>query len=106
MYNTPEPGCDVANRMTDERIGPVQGVQPAAKAIPIKVEPMYPDGRFLNSNLRSFIKKSGFNMPTIIKPKKIIKIPPSWRIKSLYSLKKLPRKEVPNPIAIKIIENP
>ena len=42
--------------MTEPSIGPVQGVHPAAKARPIKKEPKYPDGRFLNSTRLSFIK--------------------------------------------------
>ena len=40
IYKTPEPGFDVAKRITEERIGPVHGVQPAAKAIPINMDPI------------------------------------------------------------------
>lgn len=39
MYNSPFPGSDTPNAMTPARIGPVQGVHPAAKPIPIKIDP-------------------------------------------------------------------
>ncbi len=36
-----------AKEITAIRIGPVQGVQPSEKAIPIKKDPIKPAGRFL-----------------------------------------------------------
>ena len=39
MYTTPDPGFVAASKITEDRIGPVHGVHPAAKAIPISVEP-------------------------------------------------------------------
>ena len=77
MYKTPDPGFDAASKITEVRIGPVHGVHPAAKAIPISIDPIKPEGRFLNSNLRSFIKNSGLNTPTIISPNNTMKIAPS-----------------------------
>lgn len=106
MYKTPEPGFCAASKMTEERIGPVHGVQPAANAIPIRIDPIKPEGRCLNSMRRSIIINPGLKIPTIINPKNTINIPPSCRIKSLYSRKKLPMKDVPNPMAIKIMEKP
>src|SRR5699024_11294024 len=55
-------------------IGPLQGVHPAAKAIPIKIDPINPDGLFLNENFLSFIKKSNFSTPVMIRPKTMISI--------------------------------
>ena len=48
MYKRPDPGFVAASAITDTKIGPVQGVQPAAKAIPIKEEPKSPAGLLAN----------------------------------------------------------
>ncbi len=40
MYIKPLSGFDSPKAITPANIGPVQGVQPAANPIPIKIEPM------------------------------------------------------------------
>src|SRR5699024_3522057 len=88
------------------RIGPVQGVQPSEKAIPIIKEPIKPVGRFLKLIFFSFIKKSNFKIPVITSPKKTIKIAPICLIKPSLSYKNSPIKLVENPNNINILENP
>ena len=39
IYNIAALGLVAANAITDTRIGPEQGVQPAANPMPIKIEP-------------------------------------------------------------------
>src|SRR5699024_11920911 len=57
-------------------IGPLQGVHPAAKAIPIKIDPINPDGLFVKETFLSFIKNANFSTPVTMRPKKMSSIGP------------------------------
>src|SRR5690625_5935276 len=81
-------------------IGPLHGVHPAPKAVPIKIEPKNPDGLFLNCIFLSFIRKLKFSTPVIIRPKIMIRMEPSCLIRSAYSINSPPKNNVPKPSAI------
>ncbi len=80
IYVTADSGLLPASVITADKIGPVQGVHPAAKPIPMRIDPKKPAGRFLNCILFSPIRKEGWKTPRIIKPKKIMRMAPTWRI--------------------------
>src|SRR5699024_515591 len=59
----------------DPKIGPIQGVQPAAKPKPTKNVPKYPAGFFVYLKRFSFIRYLIFIHPPTNSPIKIMKIP-------------------------------
>ena len=61
-------------------IGPLHGVHPAAKAIPIKNVPIKPEGFALKLIFLSFIKNCGWNTPKMINPNTIMMIAPTCLI--------------------------
>ena len=70
---------------SDPKIGPIHGLHPNAKAIPINKGK---NERFCNLskfNFRSKFKKGIFKIPKKYKPKKIIKIPEKIFISLLMS---------------------
>src|SRR5690606_23977873 len=82
MYNIAESGFVLPSVITAIKIGPIHGVHPDTKAIPIKIDPIYTPVQFLNLYSRSFISKLLFKIPSTTRPKNIIKMAPIWRIKS------------------------
>lgn len=48
IYVIPSEGLFADKAMITVRIGPIQGVQPAANPIPINTDPRYPTGLFEN----------------------------------------------------------
>src|SRR5699024_2504503 len=81
IINTiPLSGWVAAKERTTAKIGPIHGVHPMEKAIPIKNDPINPVGLFLKVSCLFFIKNLKLKTPTITKPKKIINMAPIWRI--------------------------
>src|SRR5699024_11088299 len=107
IINTiPLSGWVAAKERTTAKIGPIHGVHPMEKAIPIKNDPINPVGLFLKVSCLFFIKNLKLKTPTITKPKKIIKMAPIWRIISCYIIKKSEMSVAVNPIIINTLENP
>src|SRR5699024_715904 len=81
IINTiPLSGWVAAKERTTAQIGPIHGVHPMEKAIPIKNDPINPVGLFLKVSCLFFIKNVKFKTVTITKQKKIIKNEPMSRI--------------------------
>lgn len=89
-----------------DKIGPIQGVHPAANMMPTSIEPKYPVGFCFSSNLFSFISNRGWNIPIITSPITATRIPPSFCMSSRFSENNSPIKLADKPKEKKIIENP
>ena len=64
IYQVPTAGFAMTNATTEANMGPIQGVQPAAKINPTKTDPRYPNGLETgNRNLRSLISHPLFSTP-------------------------------------------
>src|SRR5690625_7387631 len=84
----------------------MQGVHPIEIAIPIKKEPIYPVGRFLNVTFRCFIKNSKLKKRITTRPKKIITIAPICLMNDLFASKNCETKFMEKPRIIKMTEKP
>src|SRR3990170_1014639 len=75
-----------------ERMGPMQGVQPAANPMPTRNEPSIPDGFSLKKwTLLSRWRMPKLMIPIMWMPRSIMTSPPILRTMSWYSMKRLPR---------------
>ena len=107
----PCPGLLAARKSIEPKIGPMQGVQPAAKPKPTKNVPIKPTGFFVCCNRFSFINDGTVIQPATNKPIKTINIPAIlWISNPVSPINKfcnhLPKKEALAPKLIKTNETP
>ena len=90
----------------EAKTGPKHGVQPAAKAIPISIEP----NQFVTFlGAATLLEKLGnfrFNMPIMFNPKMIIIIPLIFENNPLFLTNTLPKIVAVEPMIINIMVNP
>src|SRR5258708_25672705 len=91
--------------MTPPRIGPMQGVQPAAKAIPRVRDPKTPRGFSFENCLVSLYRYLIFSRPIRCKPKTIMTMPPTILIHGLLRTDE-PTRPAVAPRAMKMTDKP
>lgn len=90
----------------EDNMGPIQGVHPAAKAIPIITEEKAPGALLKERNLFSRYNSFILYIPIVCIPNIMINIPDIFLKISRFVSKSLPSEVIDIPISMKIIEKP
>ena len=102
---TADSGLLLASVMTADKIGPVQGVHPAAKPIPMRMDPKTSRTVFELDSLFAH-EERGLEYAKSHKTKENNEDGSNLTNRLMIIIKNFPTNDVPKPIAINIIENP